>query len=483
ATDEAASKAAKKAANEAAAESTHQAANRYTFSDCRRKSRRQPRAQLRDMDQAAVAGALQSADVAELLTSVDKQRLAAAVVAKSTVGELSPPGQACQACPHGQLCYAQAVAACVLDADGLREYTHVPVRCRAAGRAARGRCQWANFVPIKKVAHRYSRARKEWPDHFMPSPTFGINQTWLQQFPRRLAHQHTSFWREAEVHWWPGSGMSKKRMHMKLMKAWYLMRLLTHLAEIKGGQRERWCARHAGLLDKPALFEGRELYEWFPALLGGCWGAAQSTLVARAAAAAKEKAAGAPGEVEPKVPVPSLRLRKRKAPAELHLATLGPSAAAAAPQESDPAARADSAPARPRKRRRMACPAPSCSEGDATRAALARPAQTPADAPGAPLAEDATLRELQEISCKTHKSYAKGGKCGQLEPFSLAVRRTGWFLVACSPAGHIVDAQEFYGVESLAQRYCFLVELKQRLPGSSVVIHDDACHLRKYCTN
>ena len=406
-----------------------------------------------------MADALQSADVAGLLTVVDIQRLAAAVVAKSTLGELSPPGQACQACPHGQLCHAKAEAARVLDTDGLHEYTHVPVRCRAAGCAARGRYQWANFVSIKKGAHRYSWAREEWPDPFMISPTFGITQSWFQQFSRRLAHQQTSFWGEAEVHWRPGSGMSKKRMHMKLMKAWYLMRLLTRLAEIKGsrsylrlrlstpledvikgfwpqlethlrnlrhrhaevegavckividghqkltrkscglmyggythhrdlgkvclhpcpapvrGQRERWCAYHAGLLEKPVLFEGArdtgdfvvQRRECLGSTLddvlyvasqrdgagavrvvhdiAGCWDAVQSTLVARAAAAAKEEAVGAPGDVQPKAPVPRLRLRKRKAQAELRPAAPGPSAAAvAAPQASDPAARAESAP-------------------------------------------------------------------------------------------------------------------------------------------
>ena len=34
--------------------------------------------------------------------------------------------------------------------------------------------------------------------------------------------------------------------------------------------------------------------------------------------------------------------------------------------------------------------------------------------------------------------------------------------------------------ESLPQRYFFLARLKERFPGLSVIIHDDACHLRRF---
>ena len=60
---------------------------------------------------------------------------------------------------------------------------------------------------------------------------------------------------------------------------------------------------------------------------------------------------------------------------------------------------------------------------------------------------DRSLDELTEITCKTHKCFATRsqqsaalGKQGSV----LAVRRTGGFLVACSPNGIIL------GVESLA---------------------------------
>eukprot|EP00959_Pyramimonas_sp_CCMP1952_P209953 4392900-Pyramimonas_sp.AAC.1 len=90
------------------------------------------------MDPAVVEQALESADVAGLLAPADIQRLAAAVVARSSVGEVAPPGRRCQACSHGQVCRNKADTALVLDTDGLREFTHVPVRCQAAGCISRG---------------------------------------------------------------------------------------------------------------------------------------------------------------------------------------------------------------------------------------------------------------------------------------------------------------------------------------------------------
>ena len=37
------------------------------------------------------------------------------------------------------------------------------------------------------------------------------------------------------------------------------------------------------------------------------------------------------------------------------------------------------------------------------------------------------------------------------------------------------------GAESIAQRYFFLAELLKLITTISLVIHDDACHLRKFC--
>ena len=45
-----------------------------------------------------------------------------------------------------------------------------------------------------------------------------------------------------------------------------------------------------------------------------------------------------------------------------------------------------------------------------------------------------------------------------------------------------MHAKEFVGVESLGQRYMFLGEVFEAVEGVTTVIHEDACHLRKYAS-
>ena len=54
-------------------------------------------------------------------------------------------------------------------------------------------------------------------------------------------------------------------------------------------------------------------------------------------------------------------------------------------------------------------------------------------------------------------------------------------LYACTPDGYILHLKEYIGAESISQRYFFLAELVADVPSINVVIHDDACHLRKFC--
>ena len=55
--------------------------------------------------------------------------------------------------------------------------------------------------------------------------------------------------------------------------------------------------------------------------------------------------------------------------------------------------------------------------------------------------------------------------------------------MAVTPRGVILDMVELFGAESLAQRYCCLARLRGTHPNLKLVIHDDACHLRKYADN
>ena len=84
--------------------------------------------------------------------------------------------------------------------------------------------------------------------------------------------------------------------------------------------------------------------------------------------------------------------------------------------------------------------------------------------------------DVQASKCKTHKE--EQGTGARLRRRFL---RAGW-LYACTPDGYVLHLKEYTGAESLSQRYFFLAELVKKYGEVKVVIHDDACHLRKYTT-
>ena len=55
-------------------------------------------------------------------------------------------------------------------------------------------------------------------------------------------------------------------------------------------------------------------------------------------------------------------------------------------------------------------------------------------------------------------------------------------MIATTSNGFVVHAKEFVGAESIPQRYFFLAEIAAQLPELRVVVHDDACHLRKFAS-
>ena len=92
------------------------------------------------------------------------------------------------------------------------------------------------------------------------------------------------------------------------------------------------------------------------------------------------------------------------------------------------------------------------------------------------IASTSPSRDLESTKCRTHKEQAshKFGRPG----------KGGW-LYACTPDGYIVHLKEYAGVESIPQRYFFLAEIVEEDENGEivVVVHDDACHLKKYCLN
>ena len=79
--------------------------------------------------------------------------------------------------------------------------------------------------------------------------------------------------------------------------------------------------------------------------------------------------------------------------------------------------------------------------------------------------------DLEATRCSTHKESTTRAPIGQ---------RSGGWLIACASDGYILHLKEFFGTESLSQRYFFLAELKAAMPTLTDCIHDDACHLRRF---
>ena len=82
--------------------------------------------------------------------------------------------------------------------------------------------------------------------------------------------------------------------------------------------------------------------------------------------------------------------------------------------------------------------------------------------------------ELNLVDCKTHKENTKDYKR------LIKQGRFGGLLIAVTDKGFIVHAETFVGAESIPQRYFFVAKVAAKLPELRAVIHDDACHLRRF---
>ena len=83
--------------------------------------------------------------------------------------------------------------------------------------------------------------------------------------------------------------------------------------------------------------------------------------------------------------------------------------------------------------------------------------------------EDLDICEAQDyVSCHTVKMRKRVN------------RRSGGWLVACDGRGMVLAASEFYAGESLTQRAAFVASVVDQFPTVTTVVHDDACHLRKF---
>ena len=87
------------------------------------------------------------------------------------------------------------------------------------------------------------------------------------------------------------------------------------------------------------------------------------------------------------------------------------------------------------------------------------------------LLPDSSPEDLQAVTCATHKEAGSDA----------LLAKTAGVLCVCLSSGIIVLMQEIYGSESLPQRYFCLAAAKAVVPEAVLLVHDDSCHMYKYC--
>ena len=92
--------------------------------------------------------------------------------------------------------------------------------------------------------------------------------------------------------------------------------------------------------------------------------------------------------------------------------------------------------------------------------------------PVAELEQCSDPADLASVACSTHKESSTAQR---------QLAKSAGMLCVCLSEGLILHMQEIYGCESLSQRYFYVAAVKALLPTLTTVVHDDACHLHKYC--
>ena len=466
------------------------------------------------VDVHALAMSITAADEAGLLVEADVARLSSAVLAvvQAPPSARMRPALCPGCCRQAAWCDGKSVVAKVLGTDGLRRVRHVPARCSSRACPLRGKLVWANFVAESKGVHRWLATDAAPPCFWMLSPHFGVTRAWLQQFGKRLSCQHASFWGEAEVHWHSDCGIARSRLKKLIRDAW-----------LKFTWLQRLCERTGKGLDKVSMY-----LSWHPEeLLSSSWDAYCELMQRRRSRDASQYC----GTVVRLVLDGHQKLTRRTCQVPLcrwvFCSALGVGALTPCDETPWPGSHCCATHSRKSAVHRPSCMQPGeeivgvkvqdCvaaslqsylqlvvrQPGGLTRRfpvadvdwpyvlqflvsqASPRRAREPtvsaaasADIvaePPAAIDEELTLAEVLALACQTHKQ-GHGDRARALPSF----RRSGGFLVACTSNGLIADIQEFCGAESVSQRYLFVARLKSSFPDLAVLVHDDACHLRRF---
>lgn len=439
-----------------------------------------------------VAAAIRSADPAGLLTDRDVDAAVAAVQAQLNTWTFVWTGP-CPGCGHvPPLVHPLSRKATVLDVDGLHQAKHTPRRCRRRDCPQAHQYLWHNFRIVGRKHLEWISSAKQLPSVIMMTQGFGVTRRWYEQFSKRLLVHMSSFWGEAKVHWRRGFSLSFHRLKLKLTDAWFKIRLVQRCWQM-GRQPPRLSARKDDAIRRLVEPYNEFMLQLRRRQVGSAEepltglvidghvkaGARRRCGVASVAAVRCKPLSAWCLTVCPRTPGYKNQRCKwhqrclaayNAGDKTIHTVSRLTSLA----QSSDDLLRIE-----------LECPhgtveAKALSELTAAQntqlqgyLTAAHAAKTAAAPEGPVFSDEMTLQELLDIQCQTHKQGPTTGKGN----------RAGGLLVACRSDGLIVHLQEYQGPEALSQRYAFLAHCKSVYNDLRVVVHDDACHLRRYATN
>jgi hypothetical protein len=403
----------------------------------------------------------------------------------------------------------KAVAASVLFLSGWQSVSHMPRRCRTKTCDAHDKYVWYNYISRDEHCREW-----QWPsdrrlEFFFIAPSWGVSMEWLQQMTQRLASQFASFTGEASVHEEAAHRAGKLKLvpdkaKQKIKEAWMMWRLVVRI-------HERW-SKDAAVDRLPInlymAFEDlatRSLSWYLPLMLkrrldhmhaanvpndtvivdGNC---KLSRRICGRDAAELKVHSGLKDQLVVRCGEPPAVKRRRcrehdagvdaealdrwgEERVESHRKCTGQRAATLRhPYEVRLVDRRFAGDAKYPRRWCLADQVPTAVLSEYW-ASLDAPVQDGDNTKrsGRRLVSKSSQHDLLSTKCKTHKESRHGR----------ASQSAGW-LFASSSNGFLIHLQEFHGAESLGQRYHFVGDIFEVMPSLKLVVHDDACHLRKY---
>ena len=423
--------------------------------------------------------------------------------AEHTLRRVQFPKTSCPRCSGKLSEYMQeATEAIVLDVGGWVKMLHVPVRCRRNRSCVwHSKRIWHNFAAVSKVQHEWAWPADEKMAVFFMWQGWGVTTAWLRQMSRRLVHHFASFSGEAAVHASEATHLGDVapppfRADLKLMQAWIVWRALLRVEERAEviGQRSS-----VNLIqDTESMLD--DMWCWYPEFMlskrvSMCREAGEdlSKVVVDGNQKLCRRVCGRPvAELTECKPLGLFTATPCSCTPAFKQRRCQKHSVASAPLDRGP----EQSEVIVQHRRQRVLRSAADSEPYQVLLKLKEDRDN-LKAPGRWVtAEQVTAGQLydywskQEASgyvatksppsdlastvCSTHKESAKGYK-----KLVRQGRLCGW-LIATTSNGMIVHAKEFVGAESIPQRYFFVAELVAQANEVSVLIHDDACHLRRF---